>query len=321
MEPCICCGVRLSARQRNEHLRIRAIALNAYLNAMEEDPQEDPPDDVPDGWDEDMPELEDEIDMFDEEFGDEEGDGMDIPPADEEAGLAPRDNSPAFDGANPAPRDNSPAFDEARLAPDEVRPAIDEIGPAPENAGPRRQVVDLTALIAREDNDAPPSPPRYQPINDLDGMDLDGSDDDDDLFVPPPFIPPEPGVLRNPPVAIDDWGSDEEPVDFGPLDDGSSVGSAEQERERELQFEEWDEPLGIDADIEPEMDDQEMWDFLHRRFGDLAEAEWVDLYDRFLTGQDEKSLPFLAARLRTHFSRATYEDLRNNACATLGLPI
>ncbi|KAF8596475.1 hypothetical protein BDV93DRAFT_421958, partial [Ceratobasidium sp. AG-I] len=39
-----------------------------------------------------------------------------------------------------------------------------------------------------------------------------------------------------------------------------------------------------------------------------------------LTDRDRKTLRFLAARLRTHFSRATYDDLRLHACEELNLP-
>jgi hypothetical protein len=44
------------------------------------------------------------------------------------------------------------------------------------------------------------------------------------------------------------------------------------------------------------------------------------LDNRILTDQDRKTIKFLAARLRTHFSRATYDDLRLHACEELGLP-
>lgn len=41
---------------------------------------------------------------------------------------------------------------------------------------------------------------------------------------------------------------------------------------------------------------------------------------RVLSERDHKTLRFLAARLRTHFSRQTWEDLRHGACEELGLP-
>ncbi|KAG8679585.1 hypothetical protein FRC09_018862 [Ceratobasidium sp. 395] len=125
MEPCICCGIPLSARQRREHLQIRDRALGAYLDAMEEVEQ----DDAPDGWDVDIPEL-GEIDMSDEEIGDEEGDGMNVPADVPAANLPPdRDDSPAFDDAGLAPNEFWPALNEIGPAPDELGPALGEIGP------------------------------------------------------------------------------------------------------------------------------------------------------------------------------------------------
>jgi hypothetical protein len=149
-------------------------------------------------------------------------------------------------------------------------------------------------------------------------------------------VPPVPGVHRNPPPVVEDWDSDDEPPDFAPPDsdiDDASIGSAD----RDPEFHEEDGPRGLNADAEPDMDDEDLWAFLQQHLGDLAHDEWIDictlylflyysprlipirLDDRVLTNRDQATLKFLAARLRTHFSRAAYEDLRLNACEELGL--
>ncbi|CAE6431615.1 unnamed protein product, partial [Rhizoctonia solani] len=55
-------------------------------------------------------------------------------------------------------------------------------------------------------------------------------------------------------------------------------------------------------------------------YGDLDDEEWMDMYERTITLKDRNVLRFLASRLRTHFSRQTYDDLRHGACEELQLP-
>ncbi|QRW11103.1 Transposase family tnp2 [Ceratobasidium sp. AG-Ba] len=146
-------------------------------------------------------------------------------------------------------------------------------------------------------------------------MDIEG-----EQFLPPlPDFRHAPGILRNPPVAINDWASEagtDDPTPPGSEIDGSLAGSEDQEPE----FDEDDLARGFDADIEQDMDEGEFWEYLNREYGERAEQEWLDAYDRFLTDEDRRTLRFLAARQRTHFSRQIYEDLRMNACEELNLP-
>jgi hypothetical protein len=89
--------------------------------------------------------------------------------------------------------------------------------------------------------------------------------------------PHAPGARRNPPVVIEDWTSEEEdPEVFSPPNsdiDAASIGSAD----RDPEFHEEDGPQGLDADAEPDMDDEELWAFLQQHLGDLAHDEWVDI--------------------------------------------
>ncbi|KAG8732823.1 hypothetical protein FRC10_000579 [Ceratobasidium sp. 414] len=226
----------------------------------------------------------------------------------DDAGLVAHD-------AGPAPNDNGPAPNGDSLAPglapgDELAPGndgmvLDEVAPAPDR-------IDLVALIAREDGSDLGSEPR----DDADDMDLD-----DDLFVPPPEVPPGPGVRWNPPVCIDEWTSEEEPdlANFAPPNadsDNASVANTD----RDPEFFEQDELVGLDPDVELDMDDPELWAFLRQYLSDLTHEEWVDMFNWDLTDRDCKSLRFLASRLRTHFSHTTYDDLQLHACEELGLP-
>ncbi|KAG9074888.1 hypothetical protein FRC06_010402 [Ceratobasidium sp. 370] len=68
------------------------------------------------------------------------------------------------------------------------------------------------------------------------------------------------------------------------------------------------------------MDDNNLQAFLEAQLGDLADEEWIDMYDRNLSDKDRTVLQLLATRLRTHFSRQTYEDLRHGACTPLDIP-
>ncbi|KAG9074909.1 hypothetical protein FRC06_010389, partial [Ceratobasidium sp. 370] len=147
-------------------------------------------------------------------------------------------------------------------------------------------------------------------------MDLD---DGKDLFVPPPDVPPRPGMLRNPLVLINDWPSDDKLEDVAPpkpdIDD-TSIGSDGQDPE----FIKDDWMQGLDPDAEPDMDEGELWGYLRQQLGDLAKGEWLDIYNRFLTDKDRVMLGFLAAHQCTHFSQAMYEDVWLHACQELGLP-
>ncbi|QRV83005.1 Transposase family Tnp2 protein [Ceratobasidium sp. AG-Ba] len=273
------------------------------------------------------------------------------PPLQDHDGPIAHVNHTIRPGAEPAAYappvlDNNPAVDEENLV------AHDEGMPAPQAdfgnmevalacAGPRWQLVDLDAVVAGEGEAAAP------PV-------VDGLENNHPALLPPPPPMPHPlvGVRHNPPVAVEEWFAedwpdedrdedfdedlsgdefDEDPHGFDgelfqdieritepalSIGYGASVASMECEPE----FHELDEPVGVNPDNEPEMNDGEFWEYLQDEFGDLAEEEWVDMYTRILTDQDRASLRFLAARQRSHFSRAIYDDLRLNACEAVGLP-
>ncbi|KEP46533.1 transposase family Tnp2 protein, partial [Rhizoctonia solani 123E] len=134
----------------------------------------------------------------------------------------------------------------------------------------------------------------------------------------PDLLEPALGLRRNPPVTIEDWPepdldleySDEED-DGNPPIDGS---------EGDPEFVERQDPLRLDPDDEPEYGDEEMQDMLREVLGDIADEQWVDMYARNMSDEDFITLQFLATRLRTHFSRQTYEDLRQGAFEELGIP-
>ncbi|QRV98770.1 Transposase family Tnp2 protein [Ceratobasidium sp. AG-Ba] len=222
------------------------------------------------------------------------GDDMDL----EGDILAPEPNN------TPGPNDHAPRDD----------PAFGNFEPAPVIAPPLPPGIDLAAQIRMEDRDLADGIFEPEPIE------WGVEEDINDLFVLPPNVPvPAPAAYRNPSVVIEDWPNEEELEDIEIEDidaDDASVDSAEQEPE----FHEHNGPLGEDADNKPEMDDEELRAYLRERLGDIAYEEWIKIFERDLTKRDHKTLRFLAARLRSHFSRATYDDLRLHACEELGLP-
>ncbi|QRW03146.1 Transposase family tnp2 [Ceratobasidium sp. AG-Ba] len=192
-------------------------------------------------------------------------------------------------------------------------PPVGDLGPLPVDAAPLPPGLDLEALIEMEVED-------IENAMEPDDIDWGVEENLNDRFVLPPDAPaPPPAAYRNHPVVIEDWESEEEldPIELEDIEsDHSSVSSAEQE----LEFHEHDGPLGVDADNEPEMDDNELQAYLREHLGDIAYEEWIEIFERDLTERDRKTLGFLAARLRSHFSRATYDDLRLHVCEELGLP-
>ncbi|KAG8705013.1 hypothetical protein FRC09_003206 [Ceratobasidium sp. 395] len=282
MAICPHCGkTNLSDRTIRDHLQTYRNEFGAYLDLVDE--------------------AEDVV----LDFGSDDGGPA---PGDDEQNPHDAPDAPQIHDDEPMALDNDPP------APDDPRgnPALDHDGP-PFGAAPDNEddldIVDLDALIAQEGEDIQ-----------MDDVDMN-LDDEEDLFVPPPEIPagPPPAYVRRP-VTIEDWDSDVEALDDIeiPSDDDEDVPAAAGEANPE--FHEDDRRRGLDADEEPDMEDAELWDFLRHHLGDLAEEEWVDIFNRHLTPCDRKTLSFLAARLRTHFSRETYEDLRRHACEELGLP-
>ncbi|QRV80568.1 Transposase family tnp2 [Ceratobasidium sp. AG-Ba] len=178
--------------------------------------------------------------------------------------------------------------------------------------------IDLDALGAEEIGEY------YNDPDDLDDLDnqelMEGLeiDNEDDAFEPPPHPQLRPGVLRNPPVMIDNWDLVGE-ADFSPpesiIDDASIAGD-----EQDPDFIEHNGPPGWNPDEVPDMDDVDLLAFLREVMGDLADEEWIDIFERDVSETDRKTLKCLAARLRGHFSREIYDELRLNVCKELGLP-
>ncbi|CAE7227515.1 unnamed protein product, partial [Rhizoctonia solani] len=161
------------------------------------------------------------------------------------------------------------------------------------------------------------------------GEDWDGNDPIDEAVLPhhlqPPPFEPVP-VRHNPPVTIEDWpdpdglfdqsvnGDDENGKDGEDGEDDEDDGDKEDTPDGDPVFVERDnEGLGAYAEDEPLMDDDMLRAFLEMHLGDFAEDEWFDLYNRVLSERDYRTLRLLATRLRTHFSRQTWEDLRHGA--------
>ncbi|QRW01118.1 Transposase family Tnp2 protein [Ceratobasidium sp. AG-Ba] len=108
----------------------------------------------------------------------------------------------------------------------------------------------------------------------------------------PPFIEPEHihEPRHNPPVGINDWPD----PDLDAIDDPASDASS--------------------------IDEEPVRGIMELELGDLAEEEWLALYDTTLSNKDRNTFKFLATRLRTHFSRQTYDELRHGVCEPLRIP-
>ncbi|CAE6386878.1 unnamed protein product [Rhizoctonia solani] len=119
---------------------------------------------------------------------------------------------------------------------------------------------------------------------------------------------------RNPPVTIEDWPD--------PEDDFAHSEASNGDLPAEPSFvERGDTPLGEHPEDEALMDDEELLRFLQENLGDGVDREWLRTMYNIEPSKDEHNLlQFLASRLRTHFSRQTYDDLRYGACADLNLP-
>ncbi|KAG9089206.1 hypothetical protein FRC06_001668, partial [Ceratobasidium sp. 370] len=231
---------------------------------------------------------------------DENDDGL---APDDDDGPAPNDDGPAPDDDDPPYNndDMGSAFNDDKPVPHNYSPGIE---PTPDNAAPRWRGIDLVALVAREGEH------NHVPTNteDVNKMDLD---DGEDPCIPLPDVP-------SGPVMINDWASEDKLEDIAPPEpdiDNASIGSDELDPE----FNKDDWMWGIDPDAEPDMDEEELWGYLRQHLGDLAGDEWLDIYNRFLTDEDRKTLQFLAARQHTHFSWAIYEDMHLHTCQELGL--
>ncbi|KAG9078881.1 hypothetical protein FRC06_008116, partial [Ceratobasidium sp. 370] len=172
------------------------------------------------------------------------------------------------------------------------------------------------------------------PTNNPDTGDYPGSGNEPDDEEPPqlpvgmapagvdpavlPLLAPLYWLLRNPAVNIDAWpeptdseqsSAEDEPVEENPVNG-----------EQDPEFVERIAPLEADAIDEPEVGDNELPAFLQAHLLDMNEEEWLDLYARVLSKRDRKTLELLATRLRTHFSRTTWDELRLGICEEHKIP-
>ncbi|QRW14127.1 Transposase family Tnp2 protein [Ceratobasidium sp. AG-Ba] len=138
------------------------------------------------------------------------------------------------------------------------------------------------------------------------------------LFTHIPLLENVYRILRNPHGAIDEWGNlispDPSEADYEPEDDGS-VSSNE-----DPLFDEQVDELRLDPDDEPRIDQALLREFLEEFLVGLDDDEWDELQARELNRRDRKTFELLATRLRTHFSRSTWDDLRLGVCAEHEIP-
>ncbi|QRV77093.1 Transposase family Tnp2 protein [Ceratobasidium sp. AG-Ba] len=170
------------------------------------------------------------------------------------------------------------------------------------------------------DKDAVEAPVMVHQDDDLGPEDLDIAAAGPHGGEPPPHAQPrqahEPAF--NPPVEIDNWPD--------PPSDISSEGSVEELADDLDGDPEFDEPpvdpanFGLDPLYEPNLTDGQARALLEEHIGDMDDEEWLNLYDRTLLTNDRTTLQFLATRLRTHFSRQTYNELRYGPCKMLDIP-
>ncbi|EUC60378.1 hypothetical protein RSOL_338630, partial [Rhizoctonia solani AG-3 Rhs1AP] len=131
------------------------------------------------------------------------------------------------------------------------------------------------------------------------------------------ILPSVEGLRRNPPVTIEDWPDVEEDT-VSIASDVQDVDAGDPNRDPDFI-----EPTGsapLDPSNEPLMTDEEVLRLLQMEYGDLDDEEWIDMYTRTISTKDRNTLRLLATRLRAHFSRQTYDDLRHGACEELDLP-
>ncbi|KAG8741316.1 hypothetical protein FRC10_003020, partial [Ceratobasidium sp. 414] len=132
-----------------------------------------------------------------------------------------------------------------------------------------------------------------------------------------PLLAPIYRLLLNPPVAINDWaepGEHEEP-EANESDDEEPIGG-----NPALEYVEREAPLGLDPNDEPDLADDELRNLFEENMEDLDDDEWIELYSRVLSKKDRKTLELLAIRLRAHFTRSTWDDLRLGVCQEYAIP-
>ncbi|KAG9086483.1 hypothetical protein FRC07_013076, partial [Ceratobasidium sp. 392] len=123
-----------------------------------------------------------------------------------------------------------------------------------------------------------------------DADDLNGIDAGAGLLNVQPYVEPEHihEPRQNPPVQIHEWPNPDHDSDCG--SEGSSVDEVPGEGpDRDPPFEEFPgEPGDANLNIlhEPDMMDEQVHAVMRLELGDLAEEEWLNLYDETLSNHD-----------------------------------
>ncbi|KAF8751525.1 Transposase family tnp2 [Rhizoctonia solani] len=128
-------------------------------------------------------------------------------------------------------------------------------------------------------------------------------------------------ILRNPHAMLDQWGDYVEP-DASEADD-RSIREGSVSSNKDPAFEErMDEPEldPNNPNDEPYIDIDVLRNFLNEHLAELDDDKWEELQARELNPGDRKLLELLATRLRTCFSRSTWNDLRLGVCADYNIP-
>ncbi|KAG9096131.1 hypothetical protein FS749_009070 [Ceratobasidium sp. UAMH 11750] len=243
--------------------------------------------------------AQDDLGPDDEDMGGGNGEAMEV---DLDAGNPIlNDAGPPFDDDLPALEEVAPALGNAVLALDGAAPPFDGADPALENAGP---VPDDAGPVIGD---------AHLGLGDARlGLGNAG------IGAP---LAPVVGLRHNPPVVIETWyGPDyediiEEDTIFGGDDDPPI-----NDPDRDPDYVERDMPPALDPIDEPRLGDVQMREVLQVELGDLADELWIDMYSRILSDRDHSTLSLLATRLRTHFARQTWEDLRRGVCKDFDIP-
>jgi hypothetical protein len=85
------------------------------------------------------------------------------------------------------------------------------------------------------------------------------------------------GLLRNPDVAIGDWAEPIEPEPSEADDDDDAIGEEAGNGDQDPQYVEREAPPGLNANDEPEFDDQAFRALLAENMNDMDDEEWEDL--------------------------------------------
>ncbi|KAG9074274.1 hypothetical protein FS749_014183 [Ceratobasidium sp. UAMH 11750] len=186
---------------------------------------------------------------------------------------------------------------------------------------------------AGEQINVPEAASGHEDMNVDDDIGMDTPETEEPVVEAPPNdagadapLRPALGLRRNLPVTIEDWpdpkanpgplGDDDEDRD----EDGDELEGDEpiDGPDRDPPYVEHNIPPGLDPIDEPRLADDDIREILQRHLGDLAAQQWAD--DRILSKRDRNTLRMLAARLRTHFSRDTWDELRRGVCESLDIP-